>query len=249
MTAVPIVNLPFLYVNGLEITNDATTPDEIINIAAGQCRDSTNTYDMVLNDAIDVDVTLAGAGGLDTGTIAASKVYAVYLISDPVTGLETKGMLSLSLTAPLMPFGYSAFRLIGYVVTDSSADILLMIISGNNNFRLFTFDVPAATGVATGSSATYADVTLTTLVPAVENLPVLVECNWTANAAADTLALHAFNATGDTVKYIAAVAGGTAHTLVRDYVQAQLDAGAPKIQYKVSAGTVAINVAGFEFFI
>lgn len=246
---VPIVNLGMLYVNGLEITNNGTSPDEIINIAAGQCRDSTNVFDMVLSSSVAVSNLLSGVGGLDTGTVAASKVYAVYLISDPISGIATAGILSLSQSQPLMPFGYSAFRKIGYAVTDATSDFLLMKISGNNNYRWLNYDVPAATAVTAGNSATYAAVTLTALVPAVASCPVMIESNWTANAAADTMALQGFGATGDTVKYIAGVAGATAHTLVRDYVQSELDSGVPKINYKVSAGTVAINVAGFQYFI
>jgi hypothetical protein len=109
--------------------------------------------------------------------------------------------------------------------------------------------VPIATAVTAGASATYAAVTLTTFVPAIQNLLAKIELNWTANAAGDTLALQPFSAVGDTLKYIAAVAGASAHTLVREYVQAQLDSGAPKINYKVSAGTVAINVAGYQYTI
>lgn len=246
---VPIVNLGMLYVNGMELTNDSTSPDEIVNVAAGQCRDSTNVFDIVLDSSVAVSNLLSGAGGLDTGTVAASKVYAVYVIADPQRGNATDAILSLDQSSPLLPNGYSIYRKVGYAVTDATSDFLLMNISGNNNSRLFMYDVPAATAVTAGNSATYAAVTLTALVPAVANCPVLVESNWTANAAADTLAYQPFNATGDTVKYIAGVAGATAHTLVRDYVQSQLDSGVPKINYKVSAGTVAVNVAGFQYYI
>jgi hypothetical protein len=45
-----ILNLPPLGIYGLEIANDATTPDEIITIAAGMCRDADNNVDMVLGD-------------------------------------------------------------------------------------------------------------------------------------------------------------------------------------------------------
>lgn len=257
----PIVNQPNLYVNGLMISNDATAPDTVLNISAGICRDSNNEIDINLgnylnlsgigsaNASTSVNTDVVGFNGIDTGVLQASKVYYVFVIADSSNKNLPGALVSLSATAPVLPFGYDSIRLIGYMVTDSSADFLLCINSGNGNARLFTYDVPIATAVTAGNSATYADVALGTFVPAVANLPVLIECDWTANAAADTLALHARNATGDTVKYIAPVAGATAHTLVRDYVQAQLDSGLPEIQYKVSAGTVAINVAGFQYFI
>jgi hypothetical protein len=141
------------------------------------------------------------------------------------------------------------WRAIGYVRTDASVHFLLGYWYGNANDRLFTYDVPIATAVTAGASATYAAVTLATFVPALPNLPVLIEANWTANAANDTLALQGFAAVGDTVKYIAPVAGATAHTIVRDYVNAQLDSGVPKINYKVSAAAVALNVAGYQYSI
>ena len=248
---IPVRPQPFLYINGMVVSNDATTPDEILDLSAGQCRDSNDVMDIVLDEAVEINSAVVGdINGLDQGTLAASKVYAVYAIGDSSNKKPSAGLLSLASNAsPLMPFGYDSYRLVGYAVTDGSADFLLHIMSGNNNYRLFTLDVPIATAVTAGASATYADVALDAFVPRVANLPVLIECDWTANAAADTLALHARNATGDTVKYIAGVAGATAHTLVRDYVQAQLDTGLPEIQYKVSAGTVAINVAGFQFFV
>lgn len=248
--ALPVYELPFLYINGLNVSNNATTPNTKLDVAAGQCRDSTDSIDMVFSSAITINAAVNGYNGLDTGSLGASHVYAVYGIADSAGFNPVGCMLSLaSNSSPLLPFGYDSYRLIGYAVTDSSSHFLLAYVSGNNNYRMFIYDVPIATAVTAGNSATYAAVTLTNFVPNVQNTPVLIETNWTANAAADTLALQPFGASGDTVKYIAPVAGATAHTLVREYVQARLDSGAPKINYKVSAGTVAINVAGFEFFI
>jgi hypothetical protein len=63
--------------------------------------------------------------------------------------------------------------------------------------------------------------------------------------AADVLNMQGVNATGDAIKVIAPVAGATAHTFGYALVNAQLSSSLPKINYKVSAGTVALNVAGF----
>ena len=242
----PVVNAPYLNVSNLELT---VTDTENLSIAAGRARNSTNENDIILESAATVSNLLSGLGGIDTGAVAASKVYAVYLVGDSTLNNSPGGLLSLDQDSPLLPVGYDMFRKIGYAVTDGSKDFLMGYFSGSANDRLFMYDVPLATAVTAGASATYAAVTLTAMVPAVENLPVLMESNWTANAAADTMALQPFNATGDTVKYIALLAGATAHTLVRDYVQVQLDSGVPKINYKVSAGTVALNVAGFQYTI
>lgn len=264
MSAVPIVNLGFLYINGMGISNNATTPNTKFDVAAGICRDSTNTYDMNLGNYLDqgdqslsansstvLNAANTGLNGIDTGAIAAAKVYSIFVISDPVSGNVSGLLMSLSSTAPLMPFGYSAFRLIGYITTAAGgATFVLGYWSGNNNARRFTYDAPIATPITAGTSATYAAVVVTTTVPAVNNTPVLYKINWTANAAADTFNMNGGNSTGDAFSMIANVAGGVAHSIGFGTVLSQLVAGVPTSQYKVSAvGGVAINVAAYEFFI
>lgn len=69
-----------------------------------------------------VGVTISGgstgANGLDTGTIANNKWYAVFIIGKPDGTVA--GLLSLSLT-PTLPSGYTMRRRIGLVLTDASA--------------------------------------------------------------------------------------------------------------------------------
>jgi hypothetical protein len=176
----------------------------------------------------------------------------VFAVADPVSGNTTGAMISLAAaaTGPLMPFGYSIFRHIGYAVTDSSVHFLLFWQSGNNNARIFTYDAYQATSVTAGTSATYAAIDLSALVPAISNLPVTFEINWTANAAADVFAMQGVNQTGDAWTVIAPVAGATAHTVAFGQVDSQLLAGVAKVNYKVSAvGGVAVNVARFNFYI
>lgn len=262
--SVPIINQPFLYINEMKVSNNSTTPNTKININAGICRDSTNTFDINLgnyngqnnsgtaNSSTTINAATNGLNGLDTGTFAASKVYRVFVIGDAVNGNPTGCVISLAAatTGPLMPFGYNVFRHIGYAVTDSSVHFLLFYQSGNNNTRLFTFDSPQASSVTAGTSATYAAIDLTALVPAVDQLPVIFRANWTANAAADTFNMQGGNSTGDAWSLIAPVAGSSAHTIGFGRVLSQLVAGVATVNYKVSAvGGVAINVAAFEFFL
>ncbi|MDD5211400.1 MAG: hypothetical protein PHV62_03230 [Sulfuricurvum sp.] len=228
------------------------TPNTKIDVSSGQCRDSNDIMDITFSSAITIN---AGANGavnrLDAGTFAASKVYAVYAIGDSSNKLSPGGLLSLaSNSAPTLPFGYDSYRLIGYAVSDASTHFLKAYVSGNNNSRIFTYDAYQATSVTAGTSATYAAIDLSALVPPVDQTPVRFEINWTANAAADSFNMQGANATGDEWTVVAPVAGGTAHTVAFGQVLAQLVSGAPKSNYKVSAvGGVAINVAGFQFFI
>lgn len=257
---------PFLYINGMTISNNATTPNTKVDVSAGMARDSTDVFyinlgnyngflngNIAANSVTTIDATVNGANGLDTGSLAASLVYKVYAIFDPINANPTACILSLALPSvgPLMPTGYSAFRHIGYVMTGAGSTFLLSYNSGNNNARIFLYDAPHATSVTAGTSATYAAINLSTMVPAVNNTPVLFQVNWTANAAADTFNMQGVNQTGDAILLISGVAGATAHTVVNDLlVMSQLTAGVPTVNYKVSAvGGVAINVQGFHYYI
>lgn len=237
------------YVNGLKLSNDATTPDEIVDIATGSILDSTGIYQIVVDTALTADNTVSGVGGLDTGTVAASKVYAVHVIADKTQANTPAALLSLSATAPQLPTGYNIFALVGYIVTDGSSDFLLGYwTGGNTGARQFVYDAPIIC-LSAGNSATYANVALTAFVPAVASTPVIIYSDWTANAAADILNYHGDGATGDQVTIIAPVAGGTAHTTQQNMVLAQLNSGAPTIEYKVSAGTVNAYVVGYQWFL
>lgn len=250
--SIPVENLPFLYINGLVVSNNATTPNTKVNLSSGQCRDSNDIMDINLLTAVVIDTAVIGEiNGLDQGVLLASKVYAIYAIGDSTNKHQPAGLISLSSnTVPLMPFGYDSYRKVGYAVTDSSVHFLKAYISGNNNARRFTYDAPLATAVTAGTSATYAAIDLSILVPAVDNLPVTFRANWTANAAADTFNMQGGNGTGDQWTMIAPVAGATAHSVGFGVVLSQLVTAVPTSNYKVSAvGGVAINVAAFEFYI
>jgi len=246
MVNIPIVNAPYLSVDGLQIAIASTTT---LTVQTGRARNSTNQNDIIMDAVATLNAADNGINGLDTGSLANATLYSLYVVGDSTENNPAGVILSANASAPLMPVDYDMYRKIGYLRTDGSAHFLAGYWTGSSNERTFVYDVPIATAVTAGSSATYAAVTLTTFVPAVQNVLAKIETNWTANAAGDTLALQPFSAVGDTVKYIAPVAGASAHTLVREYVQAQLDSGAPKINYKVSAGTVAINVAGYQYTI
>ena len=68
------------YINGLGISNDATTPLTVLDVAPGSCLDSTGTYQLNSNSSITINAAVNGLNGLDTGTFAQAKVYAVYVV-------------------------------------------------------------------------------------------------------------------------------------------------------------------------
>jgi hypothetical protein len=237
--------IPF-YFNGLGISNNATTPNTLLNVAAGSCLDSTGTFQLTLSSAVVINAATNGLNGLDTGTFAASTVYKVFVVCDPVTQQAAGAMISASAT-PLLPFGYSAYALIGYATTDASVHFLAGYWSDNDSARrTFTYDAPII-ALDNGAQTGYTGVALTAFVPPVANTPVVIYSDYTANAAADIENLQGYNSTGDAVTIIAPVAGATAHTTQQNTVLAQLNTAAPSIKYKVSAGTVDLYVCGYTF--
>ena len=245
--AVPIVNLGMLYMNNFQLSNDATTPNTILDVAAGQCRDSANVYDIV-GEAGSINFGGTGINGLDTGTITASKLYYIYVVSDPVNANATGYLASLSAT-PLIPNGYSVYRLIGYWASDASSNLLAGYVAGNNNLRKFKYDAPQATAVTAGNATAYTAAALTNLVPILDNMPVSIAFAFTPGAASRVLNMTPGNAVGDAVtitgQVTSVIVSGNAEVL------AKVTSSVPEIDYKVSnsGDAVAIKVAGFEYFL
>lgn len=260
-----IINLPNLYINGLIVSNDPVTPNTKLNISAGIARDINNIVDLAVgvNNAnveggtvtapLVINAAVVGANGVDTGTFAANKFYAVYLIGDSRCYKPTAGLMSLSSNAvPLMPFGYDSYRLIGYAVSDGSAHFYLMNQIGVSNSRKFIYQTPfdvGSTGGATYSGFTFS-LSGNLAAPGITNQTILVYADYNATAAGNVL-----NATNDstTTQFtsIAPVAGATAHTTVNFEIQPFLSSSPsiPTIYVKVTAGTVHFYVLGFNFYV
>lgn len=241
---------PWKYANGLKLSNNATTPNTKIDCATGSILDSTGVYQIVVDSALTLNAAVNGLNGLDTGSFAASKIYIVYVIADPVT-LQAEGLLmSLSETAPLMPFGYSVFAKVGYAISDAAVHFLPGYwTAGNSATRKFVYDAPQATAVTAGAATSYTAVALTNLVPAIEGTPVSIAFAFTPGAASRTLKMTPGNGTGDAVT----ITGQVAAVVISDNVEvfSRVTSAVPEIDYKVSNGdsAVAINVAGYTFFI
>lgn len=245
--------LPY-YINGLGISNDGTTPNTLLDIAPGSCLDSTGSFQLSSNATITINSAINGLNGLDTGTIAASKVYAVYMVWDPVSLQPNAAMISLSQTTPLMPFGYNAFLLIGYVTTDVSANFLKGYWSaGNGTLRTFTYDAYLATSITAGHATTYTNVNLINMVPNVANTPVQVYTSYVGATAGNALNMQAGNATAaqSTVTCQVATVAVTGISTVLAQPVVISTVSSPVINYKESnaSDAVAIDVAGYQWFV
>ena len=243
--------VPFYYVNGLGLSNDATTNSSyqtLLDVNVGTCLDSTLTYQMQLNTAATVSSAFNGLGGLDTGTVAASTVYAVYLINDPVSANLPGVMISTSLTGPLIPFGYSTWALIGFVATDASFHFLKGYWSNvDSSRRTFMYDAPQATAVTAGHATTATAVSLAAFVPGGAKRLVYINTSYTPATAGNTLKLQPVSGTGYPVVVTGPVTSGVFTST--SYLFDDLSTGTPEINYILANGSdaVAINVQGYDF--
>jgi hypothetical protein len=189
MTAqTPIVNAGLKYINGLNLS---LTSDEVVAVASGACRDSSNVNDIVVSSDLAVSNIISGAGGLDTGTVAINTFYAVFVVADSTKYNDPVGLLSLSATDPTLPGGYDMFRRIGWVKTDGTSDFLEFRQQGASNDRWMWYDIAIATDITAGASATFAAVDVSGGIP---DLTVSGELNmlsvFTPTAGNDTLELR-----------------------------------------------------------
>ncbi len=82
------------------------------------------------NVSLSLSTAFAGVNGLDTGSIAASTWYAVYVIYNPLTN-RVAGLLSINYTSPTLPDGYTMYRRWGWVLTNSNNYLYRTIQYGN----------------------------------------------------------------------------------------------------------------------
>lgn len=82
-----------------------------------------------LSGANVLNTAASGAGGLDTGSTAASTWYYTYVIYN---GTAPAALMSLSATAPTLPAGYTYYGRIGSVYLDGSKNIRGFSQKGRN---------------------------------------------------------------------------------------------------------------------
>lgn len=124
---------------GCTLSNNSGTPNTKVDIAAGYAAADASPYPiMTLSGTATVDLGTNGAvNALDTGTIAASTTYHIFLISN---GSTVGGLASTSASSPTMPSGYTLKRRIGSVVTDGSVHVRAFVQNGDD----FVYSAPVS---------------------------------------------------------------------------------------------------------
>ncbi len=145
-------SFPKSYLRGLNVNRGNAAQAQIF---AGECRSDDDSFDMVNTTTLNTTITSSGAGGLDTGSEAASTWYYVWLIFNPSTKTYA-AMLSISSTSPTMPSGYTKKRRVGVVRNDASSNFLSFICKGTKNTKKYLYleDMSSVTSVLSGGTAT-----------------------------------------------------------------------------------------------
>ncbi len=159
-------SLPNLYVDGLQLSN-VLNEETKYKILSGQCRDSLNAMDIILSDDTTIDFGVNGVNGLDTGEMTASTIYAVYAIADITNYKPVATIASLSATTPYLPFGYSNFRRIGWLITSSGNTIFQMYTTGTGKEKAYFYKESTISKIVlnAGSATTWTAVSLAAYVP------------------------------------------------------------------------------------
>jgi hypothetical protein len=118
------------YLGGLTLSNDATAPATVLDIATGCATSDDNTTLMPLTVAgFTKNCNAAWAVGSGNGALAASSAllantwYHVFLIARTDTAVVDV-VISTSVSAPPLPSNYTVKRRIGSFATDGSAHII-----------------------------------------------------------------------------------------------------------------------------
>lgn len=124
---------------GLTNTSAVVTADEVM-------LESSTPGDFLLARSVNLTINSAsvGANGLDTGTVAGSTWYSVWVIGKADGTIA--GLLSTSATAPTLPTGYTYKARVGWVRTDGTANKYLLQTVQNG--RRAQYVVTASSNVA-----------------------------------------------------------------------------------------------------
>lgn len=143
---------------GLKFANNASNPNFQVDVTATELvvKNSSGLSRILSSVSTTIDITTAGAGGLDTGTEANSTWYYVWII---YSGSTVSGLLSTSATAPTLPSGYTYSALVGAIYNESSGNFRLTRGVGK---RIEQEDVTAFSGAP---STSFVSLSLTSSIP------------------------------------------------------------------------------------
>ncbi len=173
--------------SALVITNDGTNPTTTMQVSADAVtvEDALGFASRVRSVSVAPVITASGANGLDTGSVVNNIItwYAIYVIYNPNTD-TVAGMYSLQSSCAAifslaqMPSGYAGCARVGWARTDGAATARwirskqigrdlswITVAASTNSTALPVISSGVTRGSGTGSSITYAPVSISNFVP------------------------------------------------------------------------------------
>lgn len=251
MPNVQIGSIPYKYVYGFQLSNNATTPNTILDVGLGQARDSGNINDIVLESGVSINFGVNGANGLDTGSIGASKTYGIYVIGSSTNAAQPAMIASLTLTGLTngsYPEGYDISRLVGYWITNGSSQLLKGYCFGNGSYRRHVHQTEIATSLSAGSATALTPISLAAMVPEVNNILANLNVDFAPATANDTVSFTPFGSTATVLNHVSGSVT-TKNNSGNIDIPVVLDSGVPKFLYINSAasGSTTAWVTGYEY--
>ena len=124
------------YIDGMILSNDAVSPNTVLDIGAGTCTDPSNLIVIRSTTAFNKNCNAAWAVGAGNGgnflntTLAASTWYHVFAIRKTSGTFGVDFGIDTSVTGANAPAGYTGVRRIGSIKTDGSAHIIAFVQHG-----------------------------------------------------------------------------------------------------------------------
>ena len=182
--------LPPGYVSDMVLQWNSVTQ---VQIGAGSCRDSADSFDLALLSPTTITITTSGIGGVQTSQSESSNTwYKCLVIGDTSEVNATTTLLTPQGTA-FSQTGYDVFRILGYVRNNSSSNLLRFTMEGDGRLRLVTMEEPRSEMQLGGShfpssANTFQTADLTSLVP--ENTSrIAMQFEFDVDSSSDTLYL------------------------------------------------------------
>jgi hypothetical protein len=206
-------------ITGYTLANNVTDADHDVDVSTGRAMDSTNSFLMRLTSGLikQIDASWAvgtNAGGMFTGTVANNTWYAVFAIRADADGSVDVGF-DVSPVAANIPGGYTAFRRIGWVLTDGSANILSFSdieLAGGSTYREWSSLSQSLNGAAHVAKTSY---TVQAPIDSIVRESVELENTVTAHATVGSVAMTDV-APSATYKDLVVGPNATVQTIVKD---------------------------------
>jgi len=134
------------YLQGMNLIWNSTSS---ITVNPGIALDTTGNFNIYINSPVTITPS-----NIDTGSIAATSIYAVYALGKDNGATTSSVVFSLGTLTPAVPSGFETYRRIGWLFTDGSSNFIQFTQSGSQNEKTYAWASPY-TFLTAGSATSY----------------------------------------------------------------------------------------------